>query len=193
MKALAVAALILVSLIALGAQAPAGTITGVVLDASGARIPGVTVTATHATTLDVKTAITDVEGRYTFSNLPVGAYDVTAALPGFATRRAAGLIVGASVALTQNFSLALQGVQYGLIPPPSPYDRLPPVTITANRQTTTGDVTAYRGNVQMTINNAVLQADELDFNSLTQHADVRGNVSVQLRPSGPRVIPLSKQ
>jgi iron complex outermembrane recepter protein len=64
------------------AQTPEGTITGVVRDALGVTVPGVTVTATNQTTRTAQTMTTDTEGRYTFAVAP-GAYSVSASLPGF--------------------------------------------------------------------------------------------------------------
>ena len=53
---------------------PSGKITGVVTDASGAVIPGVTVVATNTQTGDVRKAETNASGVYVVE----GAFDVTA-------------------------------------------------------------------------------------------------------------------
>jgi iron complex outermembrane receptor protein len=59
-----------------------GTISGVVRDALGDPIPGVTVVATNQATKASQTAASASDGRYSFS-LPAGAYSVAAALAGF--------------------------------------------------------------------------------------------------------------
>jgi iron complex outermembrane recepter protein len=64
------------------AQAPQGKITGFVRDASGAVLPGVTVTATNQATKDSQTTTTGTEGGYVLSVAP-GAYSVAAAVSGF--------------------------------------------------------------------------------------------------------------
>jgi len=64
------------------AQTPAVRVSGRALDRSGAVLPGVTVTLVGSTT---RTAVTDADGRYLFTDLPIGPYTVTAALPGFQT------------------------------------------------------------------------------------------------------------
>ncbi len=64
------------------AQTPSGQISGIVRDALGAGIPGVTLTATNQATNTSQTMTTGTDGRYTFNVVP-GAYTVTAALPGF--------------------------------------------------------------------------------------------------------------
>src|SRR5918912_24062 len=67
------------------AQQPSGNITGRILDPQGAAVPGVTVTARSAATGFTRTETSDTEGLYRLNALPVGVYDVTAELQGFAT------------------------------------------------------------------------------------------------------------
>lgn len=64
--------------------AQSGTIAGVVQDASGGVLPGVTVTATSQERGTVRTAISDENGRYVFAALAIGHYTVEATLSGFA-------------------------------------------------------------------------------------------------------------
>ena len=59
------------------AQQTTGTILGRVLDAQGAAIPGATVTATSPATGFVRTVVSDTEGSYRLSALPVGQFDLT--------------------------------------------------------------------------------------------------------------------
>src|SRR5688572_28357431 len=65
------------------AQSPTGVISGRVLDASGAVIPGVDITVTNRETGFIRTAITNEQGRYSLPALPVGVYDIRAELPSF--------------------------------------------------------------------------------------------------------------
>src|SRR4051812_14196808 len=58
-----------------------GHISGVVTDASGAVLPGVTVTATAAGR--AVTAVTDRTGHYELRDVPAGLCRLTASLPGF--------------------------------------------------------------------------------------------------------------
>lgn len=65
------------------AQRGRGTILGSVTDASGAVVPGVTVTITNTATNVVTTAITNDDGNYVTPNLQVGAYSVAVTKQGF--------------------------------------------------------------------------------------------------------------
>jgi hypothetical protein len=66
------------------AQEQTGAIQGVVKDASGAVLPGVTVEARSPQVVGVTTVVTDTQGIYRFPALPPGTYTLTATLQGFA-------------------------------------------------------------------------------------------------------------
>ena len=65
------------------AQTETGRITGVVSDATGGILPGVTVTAKAVGTGATRELTTDSAGQYVFANLPPGPYEISAALGGF--------------------------------------------------------------------------------------------------------------
>src|ERR1051325_6790507 len=60
-----------------------GTITGAVKDASGAVLPGATVTAQNIATNAARTQQSNTAGAFTFSAMPPGMYAVKAELQGF--------------------------------------------------------------------------------------------------------------
>jgi hypothetical protein len=60
-----------------------GRISGAVTDASGAALPGATVTITHEATHLVTTLTTDARGFYVTTSAPVGTYTVSAEITGF--------------------------------------------------------------------------------------------------------------
>src|SRR5258706_9918714 len=74
------------------AQTGTATINGQVMDESGAVLPGATVTATSPS-LQVPqvTTVSDAEGRYRLTPLPIGTYTVTFELSGFRTFRREGI------------------------------------------------------------------------------------------------------
>lgn len=67
------------------AQRTAGEIRGKVLDPASALIPGVSLQIRDLATGETRRAISDEVGAFVFLNLQSGAYELTAALPGFQT------------------------------------------------------------------------------------------------------------
>ena len=65
------------------AQAARGSILGNVADASGAAVPGATITITETRTSLAQNAVSNESGNYTFPNVPNGRYKVEAELAGF--------------------------------------------------------------------------------------------------------------
>src|SRR5271169_3414223 len=65
------------------AQTFRGGMNGVVTDQSGAVVPGAQVVALDPTTAVQHTTVTSTGGEFTFPDLPLGSYTVTATAPGF--------------------------------------------------------------------------------------------------------------
>src|SRR4029450_11985169 len=79
-----------------------GSIAGVVKDASGAVLPGVTVEASSPVLIEKsRTAVTDEQGAYKIVDLRPGMYSVTFTLAGFGTVRRDG------GAMSNNFTAPL--------------------------------------------------------------------------------------
>jgi len=102
-RLLFVVALLMAAPTALWAQAT-GQINGVVTDASGAVLPGVTVEATNTGTSAVRTAVTGADGLYTVPLLQPGVYNVKATLSGFRV----ALQEGVRVTVTETSRVAFQ-------------------------------------------------------------------------------------
>src|SRR5258708_7537783 len=67
-------------------------ISGLVRDASGAVLPGVTIEAASPVLIEkVRTVVSDGEGRYTIADLRPGNYTVTFTLAGFNTLKREGI------------------------------------------------------------------------------------------------------
>ena len=90
---------------AAAAQTTTGRISGIVADASGAVLPGATVTVTDPRTGFTRSATTDAQGSYTFTNLPRGTYNVVAELSGFKRASRAANELVADGRLTFDFKL----------------------------------------------------------------------------------------
>jgi hypothetical protein len=89
------------------AQEQSGTIEGVVKDASGGVLPGVTVEARSPQVVGVSSTVTDGQGIYRFPALPPGRYELTATLEGFtAPRMQAVLALGQLLKVELTMSVA---------------------------------------------------------------------------------------
>src|SRR6202158_5264654 len=92
-------ALACVLLLAAPGRAQDAGIGGVVKDATGAVLPGVTVTAASPALIEQqRVAVSDAEGRYIITQLRPGVYSVTFTLPGFAS------VVRQGITLTAGFT-----------------------------------------------------------------------------------------
>ena len=100
----------LITVSATVAQLPTGTILGVVKDASGAVMPGVTLTARNTDTGQTRTAVSAGDGSYRFSALPVGGYEVRAEQSGFQTDIRRGLTLTVAQEAIVDFTLAVGAV-----------------------------------------------------------------------------------
>src|SRR5436190_10821618 len=65
------------------AQTTTGVISGVIQDAQGGVLPGVTVTARNTDTGAIRTVVTEGDGRFRLAALQPGPYEVKAELSGF--------------------------------------------------------------------------------------------------------------
>ena len=104
-------ALSLVPASAARAQQTTGSISGRIVDAQGAAIPGVTVTVTSTQTGFSRTDVSDSEGIYRLNALPVGTYDLVAELAGFNRVESRGIVVNVGQTLDMNLALGVASVQ----------------------------------------------------------------------------------
>ena len=92
------------------AQSSRGTITGAVADPAGAVIPGATIEAKNTATGAVHQAGTSATGNYTLSELPVGAYQLSVAVPGFKQFVRTGITVLAAQVLRIDINLEVGNI-----------------------------------------------------------------------------------
>src|SRR5437867_11810019 len=105
-----IAALCLLSPIYIAAQTSNATLGGTVSEATGALIPGVTITATNTATGIVSTVLSNEAGAYQFASLQTGTYRLTAQLPGFQTQTYNSVLLGVSQQVRLNFTLQVSSV-----------------------------------------------------------------------------------
>jgi len=87
------------------AQLPTGTILGDVKDPAGAVVAGAMLTVRSTETGASRTATSGSDGAYRFAALPVGAYEVRAASPGFQTEVRSGVTLEVGQEAVVNFAL----------------------------------------------------------------------------------------
>ena len=87
---------------------PAGSLSGVVTDESGAVIPGVDVAIRNMATGQARAAKSDDTGRWIVTALPVGIYQVTYEIANFKKLVQEGVAIEASVARTTDVRMEVQ-------------------------------------------------------------------------------------
>ncbi len=96
-------------------QATTGVIEGIVSDSTGAALPGVTVTLRNLETNYTQNLVTDSGGRFRGVLLPLGRYEVTAVLEGFARRVQTGYELSVGQTLTADVGLSQAGVAESIV------------------------------------------------------------------------------
>jgi outer membrane receptor protein involved in Fe transport len=89
------------------AAAQTGAVSGTVLDASGAVVPGATVVLTGPSSLST---VSRADGAYTFRNVAPGTYRLAVTLPGFAPATREGIAVTSASVDVPPISLAIAGL-----------------------------------------------------------------------------------
>jgi outer membrane receptor protein involved in Fe transport len=93
-----------------GAQSPTATLTGTVADTQGAAVPGVEVVARHLATGRSFSGRSSEDGVYVITSLPVGRFEVTAALSGFKSFRRTDVVLEVGQRQRVDVALELGGI-----------------------------------------------------------------------------------
>jgi hypothetical protein len=93
------------------AQETRATVTGIVKDAQGAVVPGVTVTVLNTDTNVSTEGVTNDSGVFTVQKLQPGPVRITASLPGFKTFVREGITLRTAETVTVNVQLTLGTVE----------------------------------------------------------------------------------
>jgi hypothetical protein len=149
------------------------SITGIVRDASGAVLPGVTVEATSPDLIGkVRTAVTDGSGAYRIVDLRAGTYGVTFSLTGFSTVRREGIVLEGAFTATVNADLRLGALEE---------------TITVTGETPIVDVQSVKR--QMVLDNDMISAipSSRSYNNLIQL--IPNSINQAGAPTDVQVVP----
>jgi len=93
------------------AQTTNGVISGIISDAQGGVLPGVTVSARNVDTGAMRDGTTEADGRFRLAGLNPGRYELKAELQGFGTVTVPDVTVAVSSETTRNLTLQVQGLQ----------------------------------------------------------------------------------
>jgi len=93
------------------AQLSTAQLSGRVTDESGAVLPGVTITVTQTNTGFMRSDVTDGNGAYVLSNLPLGPYRLEVALQGFRTYVRTGIVLQVGATPVINAVLSVGGLE----------------------------------------------------------------------------------
>jgi hypothetical protein len=88
-----------------------GSISGQVKDEKGAILPNASVTARNISTNESRTAQTDSDGRYRFSNMSVGEYEITIDSSGFTKHVQSGVTLLLNQDAVVDVSMTVRGAQ----------------------------------------------------------------------------------
>ena len=107
-----VAAVLFVLLLLPATASAQAAITGVVKDASGGVLPGVTVEAASPALIEkVRSVVSDATGQYRIVDLRPGTYSVTFTLPGFSTIKREGIELSGAFVATVNGDLKVGALE----------------------------------------------------------------------------------
>lgn len=133
----------LLALVAIPAAAQStstGTLTGLVKDAAGGLLPGVTVTATLPQAGVMRTVVSGSQGEWTLSTLPPGEYTLTFELASFKKQVRPNILVEAGVPRSVNVTLEIGAISES-ITVQAGVELVTPTTATAFRRLSAEELT----------------------------------------------------
>src|SRR5262249_15606016 len=93
-----------------GQAVSTGTVSGTIVDPTGAAVIDATVALIDPATNSTRTTPTNDTGRYFFANVTPAAYNLTVTKPGFRTAKLTNQVVNVSTTLTLNITMELGSV-----------------------------------------------------------------------------------
>src|SRR5437870_1859864 len=116
MRAVKIAAVLIVSVFVSTTVYAQAAIAGVVKDATGAVLPGVTVEAASPVLIEkVRSAVSDGTGQYRIESLRPGTYTVTFTLTGFSTVKREGIELTGSFVATVNADMRVGALEETIV------------------------------------------------------------------------------
>jgi hypothetical protein len=106
-KVYSVLTLLLLAAVGIRAQTPTATLSGVVRDEQKGGIPRATVNVKHIATGKTRTILTDTAGRYSFTNLEPGSYELRVEASGYKVTLQSGLTLTVGGALVADATMSV--------------------------------------------------------------------------------------
>src|SRR5262245_31997811 len=107
----ALLALLLVPALAFAQATQVGQIGGEVKDATGGVLPGANVTLTSVSRATTRTLVTDSQGKFLFTAVPIGRYNIEVKLQSFQTMTLADNLVEAERTTNLALTMKVAGVE----------------------------------------------------------------------------------
>ena len=165
--------------------ATTGSISGTVLDPSGAVVPGVMLTAANPATGIENKAMTDGKGFYSFPSLPVGRYDIRLMASGFHDQERKGLMIDANSALQVDLTMTMAEKQQEVTVAESAAEvQLETVTTQMGDVVTSNKMEAVALNGRSFTDLLALQPGIVPMSTQTPDSIVMAGASVAIAPSG---------
>ncbi len=171
--------------LALCQAATTGSISGTIMDPSGAVVPGVMLTATNPATGIQNKSMTDERGFYSFPSLPVGRYDLKVEATGFHEQERKGLTIDANSALREDITMTMAEKQQELTVSDSSGEvQLETVSTQMGDVVNAGKMTAVALNGRSFTDLLALQPGIVPMSTQTPDSIVMAGASVAIAPSG---------
>ncbi|HTA47664.1 MAG TPA: carboxypeptidase regulatory-like domain-containing protein [Bryobacteraceae bacterium] len=165
--------------------ATTGSISGTILDPSGAVVPGVMLTVTNQGTGIQESTMTDGKGFYSFPSLPVGRYDLKIMASGFHPLERKGIVVDATNVLQVDMTMSMAEKQQELTVAESAGEvQLESVSTQMGEVVSGSKMTAVALNGRSYTDLLALQPGIVPISTQTPDSIVMAGASVAIQPSG---------
>src|SRR5690242_20403261 len=104
------ALLLTIAIVSLAQVAPSTTLSGTVVDQSGASVPNAAADLTNTNTQSTRHVKTDEQGRFLFDLVPPGQYELTVTASGFSIHNRHGITLDANVPASLRITLTVSGL-----------------------------------------------------------------------------------
>src|SRR5579863_10050225 len=165
--------------------ATTGSISGTILDPSGAVVPGVMLTVTNQGTGIQESTMTDGKGFYSFPSLPVGRYDLKIMASGFHPLERKGIVVDATNVLQVDMTMSMAEKQQELTVAESAGEvQLESVSTQMGDVVSGSKITTLELNGRSFTDLLALQPGIVPVSTQTPDSIVMAGASVAIAPSG---------